>query len=396
MMFSGFRTELIDSEELRRLVNQVKELTRAGYAAYDANEQTIIRCLDKILVQAEKEKEWYVYFRALYNMLYEQNRSLREKEVLKYAEIYYRSQKLYMDRELPNYPDTNMRELNTSCMDIIFSVYRGYYQITDKKMDTFMKLFEECAMKYGRKDIYYNALIRLGLLYHDADMVKKGKENFDKCSCDSCYVCAHYPHFGYYLMTDDLAGAEELMDRLVNKNIPQKYKWCYNSCGRATEKDICRRILNYCVLLGKTELFRDFFARKGIRLFSEGDEDDTTDILYQLHAGKPADIDKVREVAAGDIELEEKQQTTTIGSVYDFLCWYCYFHLLEKQGILKVKLDLGRKDAPKADKEGSRCKELADYYERKADEVGRKFAKSRKRFDYEGLKRSYEECMGII
>ena len=397
-MFSSIKTELMESQELRRLVNQVKTLTRTGYDAYDANAQTIIRCLDKILALAKKEKEWYLYFKALYNMLYELNRQDDEnKKILKYAEIYYRDQKLYMDRELPNYPNTDMRETNTDCMDVIFSVYRGYHQIADEKMDDFMRLFEECALKYGHEHLYYNALIRLGLLYHDIDMVKKGKENFEKCVFESCYVCAHYPHFGYYLIMDDLQGAEELMDRLVNKNIPQKHRWCYKYCGRATERDMCARILCYSILLGKTEAFRDIFERRGQKLFCETDEDDgTTYFLFQLLAGKTVSVDEAVKQAAEDIVLEEKQQTPTLGSVYDFLCWYCYFHLLEKKGILKVKLDLERSDAPKADEAGmTGCRELGEYYERKADEVGRKFAGSRKRFNYEGLKRSYGECMGI-
>lgn len=398
MMFSGMKTELIESEELRRLVYQVRTLTRSGYDAYDANAQTIIRCLDKILALAKQEKEWYLYFKALYNMFYELNRQDDEnKKILKYAEIYYRDQKLYMDKELPNYPNTDMRETNTDCMDIIFSVYRGYHQITDEKMDSFMRLFEECALKYGHAHLYYNALIRLGLLYHDINMVKKGKENFEKCVFESCYVCAHYPHFGYYLMMDDLEGAEELLDRLVKKNIPQKHQWCYKYCGRATERDICARILCYCMLLGKTEAFWDIFQRRGQRLFYEEADDGTTYFLFRLRAGNTAGLEKVLEQAIEDIELEEKQKAPTLGSIYDFLCWYCYFHLLEKKGILKVKLDLERSDAPKADKEGlTECKELGEYYERKADEMGRKFAGSRKRFDYEGLKRSYGECMGIV
>ena len=63
---------------------------------------------------------------------------------------------------------------------------------------------------------------------------------------------------------------------------------------------------------------------------------------------------------------------------------------------MKVKVDLKRDDAPKADKEGmTKCRELGAYYEKRADKTGKKFAESRKRFDYEGIKKSYEECMGI-
>ena len=90
MMFSSFKTEYMDSEELRRLVNQIKTLTRGGYDAYDANAKTILRCLDKILLRAKEEKEWYLYFRALYYMLYELNRQGNsDKKILKYAEVFY-------------------------------------------------------------------------------------------------------------------------------------------------------------------------------------------------------------------------------------------------------------------------------------------------------------------
>lgn len=67
----------------------------------------------------------------------------------RYAEIYYKDSALYMDRELPNYPDTDMPLLNI--YTLVFEAYYEYYQIDDAKMEVFMKQYGEAAQKYGRK-----------------------------------------------------------------------------------------------------------------------------------------------------------------------------------------------------------------------------------------------------
>lgn len=388
--------------ELRKLVKQFDNLTdtRDGYSCYTQNARTLQRLLDKIMVLAKEEKEWYLYFHAIHEVLFILNRiDGKSKEVLKYAEIYYRDKELYMDMALPYYTDTNLSAINNYIMEDIFGVYRGYYQITDKKMDAFMELYKESAKKYEKGWTYYNSLIDLGLLYHDKEMVVEGKENFDKSDCNMCYICSHYSHFGYYLILDDLEGAEEFLHNIVTKNIPSKYLWSYQKCARANEQTLYGRILGYCLLLGKPEFFHKVFKERGVELFGEYDiEAGTSYILYHMLT-KDVDathIEKDMEQAAEDIELEKKQTTTTLGSIFDFLCWYCYFLLLEKYGILTIKADCLKSVGLETEEDGTYlvCK-LKEYYKEQADRVGEKFGKSRKRFSYKGLKESYKACIQV-
>lgn len=389
---------MLRQPELRKLVKQFDSLTDTtnGYSCYRQNANTLKRLLDKIMVLAKEEKEWYLYFNAIHEVFFVLDRiDGKSKEMLKYAEIYYRNKELYMDMALPYYADTNLSALNNYIMEDIFHVYREYYQITDKKMDAFMELYKECAEKYEKSWTYYNSLIDLGLLYHNKEMVVTGKENFEKSDCDMCYICSHYSHFGYYLILDDLEGAEEFLHDIVIRNIPSKYLWSYKKCARANEQTLYGRILGYCLLLGKPEFFHKVFVERGKDLFGEYEEDaGTSYILYQILAGDTKHIEKDMEQAAEDIILEKNQTTTTLGSIFDFLCWYCYFILLEKHGIVSVKAECLKETGLEAQKDGSYSVQgLKEYYMAQADRVGEKFGKSRKQFSYKRLKESYEACI---
>ena len=137
---------MLHQPELRKLVKQFDSLTDTtnGYSCYRQNANTLKRLLDKIMVLAKEEKEWYLYFNALHEVFFVLDRiDGKSKEMLKYAEIYYRDKELYMDMALPYYADTNLSALNNYIMEDIFHVYREYYQITDKRSEE-RRVGKEC------------------------------------------------------------------------------------------------------------------------------------------------------------------------------------------------------------------------------------------------------------
>ena len=84
---------MLRQPELRKLVKQFDSLTDTtnGYSCYRQNANTLKRLLDKIMVLAKEEKEWYLYFNALHEVFFVLDRiDGKSKEMLKYAEIYYR------------------------------------------------------------------------------------------------------------------------------------------------------------------------------------------------------------------------------------------------------------------------------------------------------------------
>ena len=141
MMFGRETADEVSLPELSEAIRKTQKLTDGEYELYNSNEAVLMKLLRKILRLSKQEKEWHVYFYALYEILYEAVRCDNYADIIKYAEVYYKESALHMDRELPNYPNTNMAFLNTWIYDMIFDAYYLYHQIDDAKMTLFMKNF---------------------------------------------------------------------------------------------------------------------------------------------------------------------------------------------------------------------------------------------------------------
>lgn len=393
MKFSNDDLMDTSSPELHKIIETMMDLTRNGTSGYKNNVDTSIKLFDKMLVLSKKEKAWYIYFHTLYEMLFVQSKFGSKKKAVQYAELFYRDHAMYMDEAIPKYTGTDFHKYNGYICDAIFEVYCEIYQIQDNKMKEFMEFFENVSKKYDGRGDYYRDVLRLALLYNDKEMAEKAVEGYEKCKVESCYVCEHIPYLGYYLMKDDAESAKGLIEQLVSKDIPKIHQWCYKYCAVANEYELYFRMLSYCLLTGKPEIFHEYLPIYWET--AKEKEDEGADIyLFEAIQGDFRALDKALNCVIQN--LEECKKSTTFIQICDWLCWYCYFTLINQNGIHTVVFDKEEESLPKKDKNGKYSSlALAAYFEERADKMGSLFANSRKQFDYNKMKRTYQECAGL-
>lgn len=393
MMYTSVKLVKIESDEIQELICRTQDLTRGGYDLYDQNYKVLVSLLKRLLRLTRQEKEWHLYFYTLYELMYLYARNNNYAEIVKYAELYYKDSALYMDRELPNYPDTNMAYINVWTYDKIFEAYYEYYQIDDAKMEAFMKRYEEAALKYGKTYLYYKNEISLSILYLDRDRMERAVRNFlfYEKEMKSCYVCGHLPYLRHFLLVGQEQRAEELMLDYIHKNIPQKHVWCYKYCQNAEPDSMYLDMIGLCVDSGNVEKFQYFYEKYWMKLPLEtrlNDEACSFQRLLAAYDGCFDKLDKGIEQAAEDIR--EENDDTTVHNMNTFLEWWCYFILLDRNGVHKVSVKFPELETDAQGQVSTLA--VSDYMQAKADLHGNRFAQARAQFDYRFAKESYRKC----
>lgn len=394
MMFQKVKTRELKGTELAGLVRRAQDFTRGSYDLYDRNYDTLFKLCKRILQLSKQEGEWYVYFYAIYATLYLNKRQSNYREVVRYAEIYYKDSALYMDRELPNYPDTDMPLLNIYIYALVFEAYYEYYQIDDPKMEVFMKQYGEAAQKYGRHYDYCDDELSLALLYWNFDKARAAAHRFLEYEREivGCYVCAHLSYLEYLVFSGQTQQAEELMLDLIRKNIPQRHQWCYQYCEMAEPVEMYLIVLDACMDYGKTEEFRYFYGKYWRSLPRESKWQEDCCISQRLLCAYDGCFDGLEgDLRTAEKIIDDERTNTTVDIMKGAINWWCYFILLYKGGVHKVEIRLPGLDTDEEGKASSL--EVSAYMEKKADEYGRKFAKARAGFHYEPLKESYRKCL---
>lgn len=398
MLMENVRTGNLASRELADAVKRLQKMTDGRYDVrfYKDNGQTLMQVIKKIMRLSKQEKEWYVYFLSLYESIHVCHRSGQKITAIKYAEIFYRDSALYMDRVLPNYPDTDMKYLNIYMYSTIFDNYFQFYQIDDNKMNKFMEMYEAAALKYGRAYMYYNCEMEMGILYHDLEIAEHGRYNFEKYEheMNNCYVCNHRRYLGYYLLRGDIDRAEKLMQDFRQRRIPKKYQWCYDNCELAQEDyAMYYEVLGYTLRVGSPEAFRLFYGKYWLTLPKEKRRESTLFVFFCAIAG---DFDELEEqdLRMAEKDVRECGRMTTLGTMMDSLNWMCYFRLLDRSGIKEVMIDLPGLLGNDNGKTDSLA--ISTYFEQRADEEGMKFGLARAKFDYAMLKNTCLECAGLL
>lgn len=398
-MFEGIKAAEISNSALADAVSRAKRLTFGSYSNYERNEKVLSQLLSRIMKLSRQEKEWYLYFYAIYNRIFLASRASDNRTIIKYAEIYYRDSALYMDRELPNYPNTDMAKLNVWIYIYIRNAYEGYCEIDDKKMDTFMEQYEAAVLKYGQPYWYYQGEMKLAVLYRDKALMEHGKRYFDKYEkeMESCYICGHIEYLAYYIMMDRLESAEELVLDYINQKIPKRHVWCYKYCQNAETQSLYAYALAYCLDLGKPEMFRFFLEKYWLaqpRDCQRGGKERWYCNLSIYACAIAGNFDAVEaDCAEAQEDIDEMGTYSTVNRIGTCLKWYCYFVLLDQSGVHEVPVRL-----PESEDVGNgSCPTLAvgRYMERIADENGRKFSQARAKYDYLLDKASYLECAGL-
>ena len=399
-------TDNIKSQEIVGLIQKVRDLAGDDYEVIHKNYEPFIKPFKKILRLAKQEKEWYLYFYTIDEILYLCCVHGKYDEVVKYAELYYKDSALYMDREIPNYSD-RMAYLNTWIYDHIFEAYYQYYQIDDAKMDAFMDKYEENVHKYGRIYVYYEDEMDLCVLYRDVPRAKRAALNFRRYEneMEGCYVCGHKPYLAHLLLIGENRQAEELLCDFISKNIPKQHLWCYKYCRAVLPESLYRYVLEMCIKCGNEDAFHYFYKKYWKKLPYESQWESDASTFRRLLCALPCKFkelkDDIRE-AEKDIKENEKH-ATTVENIQMALEWWCYFTLLDRSGVHEVEIDLPGLEEPnmaageesmKGEKNAGKVPALAvaSYMEKRADGLGALFSKARARFDYEGLKGTYGNC----
>ena len=99
-------------------------------------------------------------------------------------------------------------------------------------------------------------------------------------------------------------------------------------------------------------------------------------------------LDKGIEQAAEDIR--EENDDTTVHNMNTFLEWWCYFILLDRNGVHKVSVKFPELETDAQGQVSTLA--VSDYMQAKADLHGNRFAQARAQFDYRFAKESYRKC----
>ena len=393
MMFEKVKAVQIHSEEIMKLVGRAQKLTRGSYDLYDQNYKPLASILKKLLKITKQEREWYLYFDAIDELMYLNHRNNNYAEIVKYAEVFYKDSAQYMDREIPNYPSVPMAYLNVWIYDKIFDAYYQYYQIDDAKMDLFMKKFEEAALKYGKTYVYYWGELNLSILYRDAGRAEAAARNFlvYEKEIESCYVCGHMPYLLHFLLVGQEQKAEELMLDYIHKNIPKKSLWCYQYCQRAEPDSMYVSFMEVCVRCGRKESFLYFYKKYWMELPLETRLDSDAGAFQRLLCAFGGCFDQLEDDLKTTAEwIDEENKDTTVNNMYTFLEMWCYFILLDRSGVHTVEVLLPGMEADGTGKVSTQS--VSNYMQEKADTYGGKFARARRQFDYGFAKEAYQKC----
>lgn len=416
-MFEGIKTAEISNSDLANAVGRAKRLTAGSYSSYEQNEEVLSQLLSRIMKLSREEKEWYIYFYALYNRIFLANRAGDNRTIVKYAEVYYRDSALYMDSALPDYPNTDMAKFNVWIYLYIRNAYEDYCEIDDKKMDTFMKQYEAAVLKYGQPFWYYQGEMKLAILYRDKALMEHGRRNFEKYEkeMESCYICGHIEYLAYYIMMDRLERAEELLLEYRDKRIPKRHQWCYKYCQNGEAQSLYAYALYYSLKLGKTETFRYFYEKYWLtqpRDCQRGAKNRWYCNLSIYACAIAGNFDSLKaDCAEAQEDIDEMATYSTVSRIGAGLKWHCYFTLLDQSGIHEVNIRLPNIRLPEADAAGDvsavrdadaagnvdavSTLEVSRYMERIADENGSKFSQARAKYDYARTKAAYLECAGL-
>ncbi len=393
MMFDKIKIFQIRSEEIAELVSRGQALTNGSYDLWKQNYSQLASILKKLLKLAKQEREWYLYFCALYELMYLNEQEDNWVEIVKYAEVYYRDSEEHMDREIPNYPDYPMARSNIWIYDLIFEAYYQYYQIDDAKMEAFMEKFKAAVFKYGMVYSYYNAELYLSILYKDADRAEVAAQKFLAYEYEiiSCYVCAHTSYLDYLLLIGQRRSAENLMLEYIHKKIPKKYLWCYKYCRRAEPDAMYLNAMEVCVRCGRRENFLYFYKKYWMELPLETRLDADANAFQRLLSAFGGCFDQLENTLETAVEwIDKENKDTTVNNMYTFLELQHYFTLLDQSGVHTVKVSFPGLETDETGQASTQC--VIDYIREKADAYGEKFAQRRRQFDYEFVKDSYQKC----
>lgn len=427
MILRELKRERVKDGRLWEMIEQVNKLTRENsYESWEDNAGTLVPLMERVLLYAREKGDWETYFCNVAQLLWlVQRRKTKDiSRAFKLAEFFHRDYALGLAE---NDDGSGFRRVDAAAL--ILDFYREYPQIDDEKIEVMLGIFRNLReWKGGGNYSNYAQVMKLAFLNRDKELAEEAKEKVEKVDGRfNCYVCFYgKPMLEYYVLHEDEEGILEMVARIRRRSIPIKYHWCFDKCSRAKEEELKSEVLQDCLNAGHSQMFaRLFQAWK--QVFEEPETGEiwvANKVFFHSLAGDWSRLEERLRLAEQDDRDRQEGKETPLESLYRSLCWYCYFRMLDKRGVKAVWMKLGEEGqtvgaeggeagiseqddrtepkvqsgeafSPKPEK-GCRkwaCLEAAEYFEKQADALGGRMAQARKRFDYAGVKRTYEECL---
>lgn len=391
MILGGLKRNLVEDDRLWELVDRANHLTGGSYESWENNAPVLVPLMERILVRAREKEDWLVYFFDMSRLfwLIRRNGVNDLRRAFQLAELFHRDNALHLGEEAGK----SAQEWRVQVTAQILGFYLEYPQIDDGKIQHMLDIFREFHERYGSEwnNGDYQKIMCLAKLNRDKELAEEAKRKLERGDYENwCYVCYYgLQMIGYYVLCEDPEGVEELIARLCEQAIPVKYRWCFHLCESAKEGELVYEALLDCLKIGRSRMFARFFA-KWRHLYEApetGGEKVTYRVLFHSLAGDWSDFEERLRLAEKDDRDRREGKETPLDCLYWSLCWYCYFQMLERRGTGTVWMKLGE--------DGSRertCLEAAAYFEEQADLLGAQMNQARRRFDYESVKRTHEEC----
>lgn len=397
MILESIKRNHVADDKLWEMVNRANHLTLGDYDSWDNNAPALVPLLERILVLSREREEWQIYFYVMAKLFWYIRRSTVNNISLsfKLSEMFHRDFEQRVGENVSSFAS----EWRVDLAAKILSFYCEYPQIDDAKIARMLEIFRECEARYGGDWNYgsYTAVMNLALFNRDKKLAEEAAGKLKKTMYANqcyCYVCTYArPMIGYHVLRGETEDAAEIVSRVCKKTIPSKYRWCFDMCQQANEEDMKDITLMHCLDLRAHEQFARFFEnwQALYRQPKQGEVDDTFNVFFHALAGDWSRKEERLLLAEQDDQGRREQKETPLDSLYWLLCWYGYFRMLDERGEGNVNLALGEQA-----KDGRRawsCRKAAEYFVHQADLLGEQMNKSRARFDYEGMKACYEECL---
>ncbi len=390
MILASLNRSNVGDNKLWELVEQTNQLTQGGYDDWDSNAQTLMPLMQRIIMFAREKEEWYIYFYVMSKLFWFSRRTEVNNIRLSFqiAEMFHQDYQSRLGERLSDFG----REYIVNLAGNILEFYGGFPQIDDLKLEQMLKIFRECEAIYGSDwncgD--YTAVMYLALLNKDMKLAEEAADKLKKTPfINWCYMCTYgRPMIGYYILHNDLEMTVDWIYQLIDREMPKKYQWFLKKCQQAEAEDLVDLALQYSLWLGNIPAFHKFFHEwREIYQKPEKEVEDTHDVLFHAVGGDWSHQEERVQLAQQDDRDMREQRETPLDCFYWFLCWHCYFILLDRKGVRSVSIELGEEG-----KHEWSCLDVAQYFERQADIIGEQMDRARKQFRYKEVKHCYKEC----
>lgn len=362
------------------------------------NTEKMIAMITEILPVVKKKEEWYIYFDLLYSLFYLLYYTKENIKMIKYAEVLYQDMKINLDKAIKQYPNAELDQLCIYDFSYIFEIYSRMHQINDEKCQQFLDFYHMATDKYGSVCDYWEDRLNLALIHADPVMARMAMEKCRQYPVNhGCYICHQGCQIGYYVLDDRPEESVEIIRKLVARDVPKHALHNYETCTNGNSASLYQCLMEYTLELRRPDLFKQYLPDFLAASNGNHGRDEQKPLNAFLRAAVNDFTMLERDLGLAKENIENEHKAATYTNICRFLTWYNYFLKLKENGIDFVAIDIEKEEFPKMNEEGKVDVGLAaEYVEARADDLGKKFAQSRARFDYTPLKETYGICRLVM